>query len=66
MESMVALIEHTHEDAGPAEAKLHWSSVTGNLIALKYYREVHILILGNFIAGCNFFLGNTYDCCREI
>ena len=66
MECMVALIEHTHENAGLAEAKLHWSGVTGNLIAQKYYREVHISILRNFIAGCNFFLGNTYDRCQEI
>ena len=37
MESMLALIKHTHENAGPVEAKLHWSGVAGNLIAQKYY-----------------------------
>ena len=25
MQTMVVLIEHTHKNAGPAEAKLHWS-----------------------------------------
>ena len=30
MESMVALIDHIHENAGPAEAKLHWSSICTN------------------------------------
>ena len=24
---MVALIEHTHENAGPVEAKFHWSGL---------------------------------------